>query len=229
MMNQKVLKDKAFAKRLGIACDNHPHAPNGRGRQLWLCNYLAEMTGVKVSPEAVRKWFAGESKPRPNLLKQIAAVLRVDEAWLSLGLTPTVSPNDKLKAKFNALASGAVNLVAAHIQLAGGSVAYPEEGDDRDLLTITRGRQYAISVCYGSTDEVCKLNVPANTTTIIAVFPTLTPTLYRFIRVPTELVEQHGVNLGGFMTVELRRDSDRSYWLGNDRLPEITDFANLDL
>jgi hypothetical protein len=223
----KVLKDKAFANRLAIACDNHPQAPAGHGRHVWVKRYLEEMTGVNVTVEAIRKWFSGESRPRPKIMTQLAFALKVDEGWLSLGLTPVVTSDKIKKAKFNAMASGAVNLVAGQIQLAGGSIAYPED-DDHDLVTITRGKQLILNVCFGAAGDVSEFNLPVSVKNIIVVYPTYTPTVFRFIKIPSEIVAQHGVNLGGFMSVKIRCDKEKTYWLGDERLPEITDFAQLD-
>ena len=112
----RIIRDKSFAKRMEIACENHAYAPSGHGRQTWVRHKMHEKFGITLSPEAVRKWFAGESRPRPKVMTQLAEVLEVDEAWLALGLSPAATPRDQRKQ--NAMAAGAVNLVAGHIQLA---------------------------------------------------------------------------------------------------------------
>ena len=147
LVNNKVIRDREFARRLETACENHPRAPSGHGRQTWLRRNLEEQFEVSVSPEAVRKWFAGESRPRPKAMTKIAQLLRVDEAWLSLGMKPAASPT-KVE-KMSVVASGAVNLVAAHIQLSGGTIAYREENADYDIFAVVRGRRHEIAVRLG--------------------------------------------------------------------------------
>ena len=111
VIKPRVIRDKAFAKRLEIACEGHPHCPTDqyRGKQKWLYEGLDSEFGVKVSAEAVRKWFSGESRPRPKVMSFIARLLEVDEAWLSLGITPDLTPREQKQR--NAVADGAVNLV----------------------------------------------------------------------------------------------------------------------
>lgn len=226
MSETKVIRDKAFAKRIEIACENHSLSPSGHGRQTWLRRAIEEKFGVRLSPEAVRKWFAGEARPRPKVMTQIAQVLQVDEAWLSLGLKPLATPVEK--DKLNALANGAVNLVAGQIQLAGGSIAHTEEGSDHELFAIVRGKQHAVTVRLGDTSSRFRIAVPSAVKTAIAVVPTVQPTVYRFFRVPADLVEQHGDNRGGYTEIELTREGDRAYAVAGTPLPEIANFNDLD-
>lgn len=88
-----IIRDKAFAKRLVLACEGNPNCPTdqSRGKQKWIYDNLLSEFGVRVSAEAVRKWFAGESRPRPKVVSYIARLLEVDEAWLSLGITPELN------------------------------------------------------------------------------------------------------------------------------------------
>lgn len=74
----RVIRDKEFAKRLEISCENHHLSPSGHGRQKWLRDQILDKFSVRLSPEAVRKWFAGEARPRPNVMRQIAQVLEVE-------------------------------------------------------------------------------------------------------------------------------------------------------
>lgn len=141
---QPIIRDKAFAKRLEIACEGHPHCPTDqyRGKQKWLYDGLDSEFGVKVSAEAVRKWFSGESRPRPKVMSYIARLLEVDEAWLSLGITPELTPREQKQR--NAVADGAVNLVAGMIQMGGGHIAFPDDG--ADIFAIITGKQVNIDV-----------------------------------------------------------------------------------
>jgi len=141
----RVIRDKAFAKRLETACEGNPHCPTDqhRGKQKWIYDKLLEEFGVRVSPEAVRKWFYGESRPRPKIMSYVARLLEVDEAWLSLGIKPDLTPVER--KQHNAMAQGAVNLVAGMIQLAGGHIAFPEDGSAQ-ILAIVKGKPLSIDV-----------------------------------------------------------------------------------
>lgn len=140
-----IVRDKAFAKRLETACEGNPHCPTDlyRGKQKWVYDGLESEFGVKVSSEAVRKWFSGESRPRPKVMSYLARLLEVDEGWLSLGLTPDLTPKEQKQR--NAVADGAVNLVAGMIQMGGGHIAFPEDGSAH-IFAIVAGKQVSIDV-----------------------------------------------------------------------------------
>lgn len=140
-----IIRDKAFAKRLVLACEGNPNCPTdqSRGKQKWIYDNLLSEFGVRVSAEAVRKWFAGESRPRPKVMSYIARLLEVDEAWLSLGITPELNAVEK--KRHNAMASGAINLVAGIIQLGGGTIAFPED-ESAHLTAIIKGKVLKIDV-----------------------------------------------------------------------------------
>jgi transcriptional regulator with XRE-family HTH domain len=147
-----------FAKRLNTACDTNPLVPAlNFGRLTWMKAELAKRFGEEVSVETVRKWFAGESKPRADKLKLIAAMLEVDEAWLSLGISPDLTPREQRIR--NATADGAVNLIAGLVQMGGGHPAFPEPGDKRaaessiDIYAIIKGAQYAFHVALANSED----------------------------------------------------------------------------
>lgn len=141
----RIIRDKAFAKRLQTACEANPRCPEvNRGQQKWIYDQLLSEFGVRVSPEAVRKWFAGETRPRPKIMSMIARFLEVDEAWLSLGIKPDATPDERRVR--NAKTNGAVNLVVGLIQLYGGHVAYSEDEGGPDMFVIMAGKQYEVDV-----------------------------------------------------------------------------------
>lgn len=144
---QPVIRDKPFAKRFETACEANPHCPTDeyRGKQKWVRENLEEQFGIKVSPEAVRRWFSGEMRPRPKTIAALARLLEVDLGWLTLGTAPDMTPKEK-QAR-NAVADGAVNLVAGIIQMNGGHVAFPEGADTgADIFAIIGGKQFTIEV-----------------------------------------------------------------------------------
>ena len=69
-----------FKDRLQESCNACVDIPDyGHGRQVYISKAL------NVSQEGVRKWFAGDCKPRTAAMKKLAALLKVDYAWLSIG------------------------------------------------------------------------------------------------------------------------------------------------
>lgn len=229
MTTPSVVREKEFAKRLEIACENNPHSPSGHGRQSWLRERIMDQNrDVRVSPEAVRKWFSGESRPRPTIMSMIARALEVDEAWLSLGITPVATPRER--SKQSATAAGAVNLVAGHIQLVGGNIAFPEdETEAEDVFAIVRGKRLSLVVRLGTTQQKFKLTFfkKGEKSTVIAVVPTNKPSVYEFVRVPANVIENHGKHRGGFVEIEIEHDGS-IFFAGGEALPIIHSFDNLD-
>lgn len=201
------VKYKAFSKRLDTAVDNHPDSPNGHGRQKWLRDTLQEKFNHSVTPEGTRRWFAGEVRPRPDVMKLIAAALEVDEAWLSLGLTPSRTVRDQ--KVHDSTVSGAVNYVAGLIQLSGGQVAFPDDADEdgADFLAIVKGRRYNVKVAVPNTSfqDAALIHVPADYRDLflICVMPTSNPMLYSLVRVSEEVIQKSGNDRGGYLELRL--------------------------
>ena len=224
MKYSKVIRHKDFAKRIEIACENHAHAPSGHGRQVWLKNALEEKFDEKVSTEAVRKWFAGEARPKPKMMSIVARALAVDEAWLALGITPTATPVEKRKQ--NALASGAVNLVAAQIQLAGGNIAFPEDPDAFDLSAIIRGKSLNITVRLLSAGTSVT-HVPMARGVVLAVVPTDNPTVFDFFEIPHLVFDDSGTIRGDYVEIELHAMAGKVI-SANRALPQVKDFSRFE-
>jgi hypothetical protein len=147
----KVIRAPEFAKRLNAAADNNPIIPPYLyGRHKWLKAAIEVKFNVKITTASMGKWMNGEVKPREDVVRMMAEILKVDEAWLSLGRSPELSPRDEKNR--NATASGAVNLLCGLISMNGGHPAFPTEDDARakaaliDLYAIIRGAQYAFHV-----------------------------------------------------------------------------------
>ncbi len=199
-IRDKVIRDKGFARRIETACENHPHAPSGHGRQKWVREQL-EAQGTTVSPEAVRKWFAGEARPKPAMMKQLASILEVDEAWLSLAIVPDVTPREQ--SKLNAQAAGAVNYVAGLIQMGGGTIAFPEEseGHSADIFAIISGKRRSIQIktVVPSDNHLTLKFVPApDDTVLLAVVPATKLGDSKVYRVPFQVISESGESRGGF-------------------------------
>lgn len=139
-----------FGRRLERACDGNPDVPPlNFGRLGWFVEQLAKHD-VHVAKETVRKWFAGETRPRRDPQKALAQILKVDEAWLWTGTTPEFS--EAQRKTHNIVAGGAVNLVAGFIQMGGGHPSFPEENDavatagQVSLYAIIKGAHYRFHI-----------------------------------------------------------------------------------
>ncbi|MDF0602895.1 hypothetical protein P1J78_19305 [Psychromarinibacter sp. C21-152] len=116
-----------FGLRLTQALEASPHAPpTPHGRLSWLKREL-EKHGTKVSVNTVHKWCHGASRPREDNVRALSRLLKVDEVWLALGRKPVESP--KHSADSAAKAKGAVLMLAGLIEVAGGRVTFPSEGE----------------------------------------------------------------------------------------------------
>ena len=84
-MSGAVVRFPNFAQRLTAACDEHPECPPlHKGRQVWLRQQLAR-EGLFVSTEGIRKWLAGESRPKDENAEKLGRVLGKDGDWLRTG------------------------------------------------------------------------------------------------------------------------------------------------
>lgn len=173
----KTIRERTLPQRLNEACDLHPHVPPyNYGRLTWIQEQLLEQHGIEVSTETARKWFSGESRPRPDKMRVLAQMLNVDEAWLSLGVTPEMTPRER--RTFNVSSEGAVLALAGFIQMGGGHPAFPEEDDPRlaevNLYAIIQGKQRAMYVALGrNTDGEHRFSFPIAKakTMLIGVLP----------------------------------------------------------
>ena len=147
----RVIRDPDFAKRLTQACDALPLIPpKHSGRQSWIQREMTK-AGEEITSETVRKWFQGEAKPRPDKVAKLAQILQVDVSWLSLGVGAAVEPRQRRVR--NAMADGAVNLVAGLIQMDGGHLAFPDSIDTPvDLHAIIKGAKYDLHVSLGEVE-----------------------------------------------------------------------------
>lgn len=225
---QRIIRDKAFAKRLEIACDGHPHCPTDqyRGKQKWIYENLESEFGIKVSAEAVRKWFAGESRPRPKAMSAIARLLEVDEAWLSLGITPDLTPREQRKR--NAVADGAVNLVAGMIQMGGGHISFPED-DSAHILAIIGGKSVQIDVVLPIQldRDHSRLTIlsPIEKKIAIAVFKE-EGFSYRLILIRPDVITSSGERRGDFWELVIE-DRGVKFKAGTHDLPLVSSITEL--
>lgn len=83
---------ESFHDRLEHAYKTSSLTPDRKhGRFVWVSNQLRAQ-GVIASPESVRKWFAGLTRPRGETMAGLARVLGVDPDWLETGRVPDAAP-----------------------------------------------------------------------------------------------------------------------------------------
>jgi hypothetical protein len=199
------MRRQAFTERLRTALDNCPNVPGYRsGQHTWVIEQLARKD-VKVSRETVSKWFRGDSVPSSARLEALAELFAVDVAWLEFGVHSVVTERER--RSHSALAKGVVNLVAGMVQMGGGTVAFPEDGDDNaargaiDVYAIIKGAQYAFHVAVAERDAGrLTLTIPKRVDgLVLAVAPRDgQPFSYEIFEVLADQVEEFGnFNRGG--------------------------------
>lgn len=217
--------DEAFSKRLNSACDGHPHVPPyGQGRQTWIKEQLG------VSHEAVRKWFSGDSRPRPDKMRQLARILEVDEAWLSLGIVPDLAPQEKRTR--NLQVEGATNAVAGLMQLNGAHIAFPGERDPRaayvDLYAIIKGAQYSVHVALAKhvSNGTYKFTIPKEyeDCKVIGVVH-VAPHRLHLINITHDLIDRFKNRKGGYFEIVVHKIGSE-YYVGDTKFPRILSFAD---
>ena len=133
---------REFALRLKQACDRSQDVPAlGKGQQTWLSDRLG------ISQEAVRRYFEGQSRPRPKLMTQLAKILNVDESWLALGKSSELSDNER--KQYSQKADAAAYMLFGIFMSAGYTCAFEEEEPGVDFYAIRSGKQIAVSVTVG--------------------------------------------------------------------------------
>lgn len=222
---QPIIRHKDFARRLEVACEGNPHCPTElyRGKQKWIYDGLEEEFGIKISSEAVRKWFSGESKPRPKVMSYLARLLEVDEGWLALGITPELTPVERKKR--NAIADGAVNLVAGMIQMAGGHIAFPGD-DSADIFAIIGGKNYAVDAILPFALEQDRFRLTISNKLDGKDFLAVVPQddfSYRVLHVTPELVRDSGELRGDFW--ELMIEQRGTKWRAGDH--QVRELSNI--
>lgn len=216
--------DKGFAQRMKVACDQNPHIPEyGMGRQTWVKEKM------DVSHEAVRKWFLGQARPRPDKLTQLARVLECDEAWLALGKKGDLDPREKRARSLNI--EGAVNCVLGLLQLNGANCAFPGETDPQagyvDIYAITRGLQLAIHVSLGKegppSQYVFTIPKEYENCKVVGVVHARANRVH-LLNMDHDMLLKYAQRKGGFLEVTVQYH-DGAYWSGGDKWKKIESFV----
>jgi hypothetical protein len=208
-----------FGHRLVQAVEGHPLAPlTPHGRQRWLLDKLVKETKVSVSPNTMSKWFNGTARPRPDNIRELARVLKVDEVWLTIGRKPT----DSLTTMHGMeKANGSALLLAGMIETTGGKVTFPAgEESVVDLHVNMTGQRFDVVVCQArerGSEVDFLVSEPVRGARVIAVVLTPAETtgtasvsLYDLTDVPRQ-------TLGGFSVVTMERRAEGKFKVAGER------------
>jgi hypothetical protein len=236
--NKLPYKDTGFSKRLMDACIRSPHVPTGEdgnsrpGTKVWIRDQLKFRFGRDVTKVAIGRWFQGTATPRPEILKELAELLQVDEGWLAVGSTPLANtPQEKRKIAISE--DGAVNYVAGAIQLSGGSVEFPKTNDPGvDMYAIINNSRYVIQVKRAIPDEggIAKiaLSPEYQDKIVIALFDSKTPFSYYLVRIPSGVIKADGQLRGDYIELSIQANlHNETYTVNRQRLPHIVSIFDL--
>lgn len=213
-----------FAKRLDIACDNSDLVPTlNRGRQTWIARELKARFGIEVSRETVRCWFGGLSYPRPDKMVALAALLQVDEGWLSHG-SGAEEAFDSSRAE-NFSVDGVVSLLIGMLTLSGASCALPEAYDDRrsslHFYTIMGGRQFGVWVSLAVKTDGGFRFTASNKAPSVLSFGVIRQSATAF---DVYYLAPHIVKQGVLRAGRAELLADEELMVNGEALPKVTDF-----
>lgn len=194
----KVIRSPEFAQRFEMACDQQPHCPPlHKGRYQWIVDEFRKRYKESISTETVRKWHSGEARPKQDKNALVAQLLGVDATWLYMGVDPDLEPRER-KAR-NAVADGAVNVVAGMIQMDGGNPAFPDKEGVVDLHAIIKGVKYDFHVSM--IDEDGRAVVPTKYEGVIVLGVSRDGMNFTVVEIPQETIEA-GQRRGGSIEVD---------------------------
>lgn len=200
MSHSGKIRDPEFAARLEQACEQHPDTPaKNAGRLQWMKHELERRYDVRVSLESVRKWFAGESRPKADKIRAIAQLLGVDDKWLRDGVAGHSTPPDH---------EGAVYLITGLIRMDGGQTIFTtlEDPDDVDLYAIIQGVRYTMHITVGEVEGYhVTFTVPARHEEICVIGVLKRELEIDLVEVPSSLVAKHGHVDGGVVRATIPR------------------------
>lgn len=225
---QRKIVDKDFAERLNRVCDKNSRTipPLHQGR-LTTIQHLLKDHNVSVSLETVRKWFAGEARPRPDKMRLLADILQVDIGWLSHG---EENLDKKERAIRNKYAQGAVNILTGYLQLAGGVLAFPESESAKDFTVIIDHKCFdihaALAQAIQGASKAYELNIPSDVSGIkvIGVIPVSDVDVI-FLNIQDDILRVHGTQRGGRIQLLITQTGSQ-YRSGSDLIPRIANFSS---
>ena len=178
-----------FKDRLVDACNKSTLIPEyNHGQQVTLSKLMS------VSQEAVRKWMAGETRPRPNAVKKLAEILDVEYIWLNMGSDQEqISSYREVSKKQDASLYAFVSFVFE----AGGTVAFNRDSNDTsDVTVINDGviRKYSVYPAVSKTEKGQEFKLTAQSNGVVSVCACKyedADVCYDFIEVPEAIAAEH--------------------------------------
>lgn len=208
------VRDSGFSDRLNQACDANFHCPPlHKGRLSWIADSLSKKLKKTVSLQTAARWLNGEAKPRRDKNDALANLLGVDPIWLYFGIEQDLTPRER-KVR-NALADGAVNLIAGLIQMDGGYPAFPDEKDARaqrehvDLYAVIKGANYSFHVTVGTKqDDNWQFVVPIGHENLVVLGVVREAFSFRIFELTEDLIANSGGNTRGVSITVPVSDAD---------------------
>jgi transcriptional regulator with XRE-family HTH domain len=219
--------DKDFATRLEQAVEKMGAVIPGyrEGKHTVIAKKL------DVSPEAVRKWFAGEAAPRWKTMVALAKYLDVDAGWLYSGSGEATTAKDK--KTLNTKIDGVAHLALGMAKIEGASCAPPDLQDPRrdfiDFIMIKGGVQAAIHTSLGReiSPGSYEFAVPSAFEQVRNVgFVFHSPTKIHIIDLKPDLIAAHKVPHGSDKAVVVTHKNGK-YTTGRDEWPRINSIGDV--
>lgn len=181
---------------------------------------------MKVSQEAVRKWFSGESRPKQPTVRKLASALNVDYVWLALGTSH--GEIEKRRAAAGRQDS-AVYALAGFVIEKGYNMAFAPADADHDIDAIGHGAHKVLVVRSANVASRNKWTVkfPLSSMELAniaacrrhdALFA------YDFLWLTAQELTEHGFREGNDICVDLRfNPKSNRYTLGSKTMIKFLD------
>ena len=181
---------------------------------------------MKVSQEAVRKWFSGESRPKQPTVRKLASALNVDYVWLALGTSH--GEIEKRRAAAGRQDS-AVYALAGFVIEKGYNMAFAPADADHDIDAIGHGAHKVLVVRSANVASRNKWTVkfPLSSMELanIAAFRRHDALFaYDFLWLTAQELTEHGFREGNDICVDLRfNPKSNRYTLGSKTMIKFLD------
>ncbi len=214
----KKVRDVAFGKRLTDACDQNSNVPpRNFGRLGWVRERLSKDHDLKVSVETVRKWMAGEVRPKHSSISKLARLLEVSEGWLALGIREVAEIPNKRRLNFEL--EGAIITVAGLIKMAGGKPESAIFDGERvveagvDLYALIRNVRYPMHISLGR-QEGESINFqfgPLHDGVLQIGVVAVSDFAVRLIEIPSDILSSKGIRQGNTVEIKLGEEEIAEY------------------
>lgn len=222
----KLADRESFGVRLTKACEEAPHIipPIHQGRNNWFVHRLSTDYDFEITREGVRKWFAGEAMPRPEIVLAIADLLGIDPGWLMFGSHGLAKKKDIRSIVSD---EGAVNLIIGIVQMSGGSVAMSDDNSQADIFAIIERRQHRLFARLASDigNGKFKVEVP-NSYKGAVVIGVIQKGFGSFdlVALKSDVIDAHGTRKGPYVEVVLTK-RDKGWVAGRSQLAVMDNLA----